>query len=317
MAVIKVTELARERGAERSQAERTAARSWHVYTDTKDDGAIIAENAVGVAINSGHPEDSTRKLRKLATSAVDESHTLWLVKGDYSSVQPQQDFVVDPLTKDPVISGDFDTYRVPMYTDKDGNAIANSAGQTFDPPIDDDIFDFALNYERPESLTTFTAAKCIQYLNAVASDSFYGAKPGEAKIVGIRYQLVRESGIRYYMVSYRIAFRQNFVDGTGTERSGWTKLVLDEGLACLSTAPAENIEDFFEARTTAIVDVSTGKPVNRPVKLDGTGSPIKYGTAPTPTYPFVISPDKASVFRHIPPRKVLAFAPLGFVFPTA
>ncbi len=309
MAITAVKELAAN-GSERNYDARLATRIWHVYSDDKAESVAIVESAVGVDVGFGLPGDDTRKCQRLRTERESSSMLLWRVTAEYNSAEPSQSFTENPLTRDPRISGDFDSYRLPIYADGLG-AIANSSGQTFDTPIDEDFADPWILIERNE--TTLNLPQLIKYMNAVASDSVYGSRPGEAKLVGVRWAYIRESGYRYYEKAYRIAFRENFVDGTNTERSGWTKLILDEGYYAKAQTPQEDLQDYVADGLMPIRD-RFQQLIRSPAKLNGRGNPIQLGTALTPLpsdYPFVPGPDLKSVFRHVPPKKVLPFSVLN------
>jgi len=301
MAVVQVTELFRERQGNTSASNgKTATRLFHVLTDDVNDGVGVVEAAdglppIGEAL-AGDP-DPPRKCSNYTSTQVDESNVLWLVRVDYE---------YKPTTNDPGgdnggidISWDFEESQEPIFVDGNGNAILNSAGQSFDPPIDDIISDLVLTITRPEF--SFDVARAVSFKDAV--DFGFLASNGHAKMRGISGRRGIVGGFNLWLVTYRIVFREfNPTDG----RFGWNRLILDEGkIQVAAVDPGGGI-----VQVAPILDAS-GQQVSNPVKLNGQGVPISTQNPPSATEPFIVSTDGQSVFRVVQPKKLRSFSTLG------
>lgn len=284
MSVTSVTELRSARTSGRSQSESnppqygySARRTFLVLVSSVDDPPILAETADGIPrLGEAYPGYEFLRVSKVDAAVDSTSELVYIVNVDYSnSVSGNESGDTEnPLLQPPEISWDFEESNEPVYQDGDGIPILNSAGQTFDPPIELEVADPVLTITRNES--SFNAAMAVLYANVVNSDSFWGP-PGQAKMKPITASRGFKNNIYYWRVTYRIVFRPNYPNGN----SGWTRNILDEGR--------------YELKNTAngpqlIPIMNAGAPASDPVLLDGSGSVLAVGSDP--------------IFRFVRPRRL-------------
>lgn len=161
--------------------------------------------------------------------------------------------------------------------------LCNSADEPFDPPIQEEFYDFAIVIKRNEA--NFAMYTAQQYLNTVNSDTFRIVNKknllmmfdaGTVRCKNIQADEQRHGPTWYYTVTYEFVVR----------RDGWLRRILDQG--------------FREKTGTdykAIVDTE-GNPVTQPMKLNGSG--VK------------LAPASPAVFLTFQTKYTKAFSYFGF-----
>lgn len=171
-----------------------------------------------------------------------------------------------------------------IYLDRNGEPIVNSAGQPFDPSIEDEIFDLLAIIQGNNA--GFDPLFASQYMNAINSDSFsirgQQVAPGVAKVIQFDADEATMNGIDYFAVTIGLRFR---VDEEGGN-TGWIRKILDNGTMALD---ADGIP-------RSIKD-SDGTVITDPVFLNGQGLRLPSNGTP--------------VFLNVDIRKLLPFAPLN------
>ena len=134
-----VTEIARDAGLRKTIEGFLPVRIWEVQLDSAINAnaaaieAVIAHPTLGSDIGDGHPLNPYVFLSELSAEAKG-SRTVWRVTGAYKkSVLIQS--AGTPLDEPAQISWSSNTYIEPVVRNIFGNAITNSAGQPFDPPL--------------------------------------------------------------------------------------------------------------------------------------------------------------------------------------
>lgn len=162
--------------------------------------------------------DSTAHLIAKHAEEVDESGLQWEVTCQYASDQIE---IKDDPTDQPVkYSLNWAQFERVVEKDNDGNPIVNTIGDIFtDPPYKQDdsrpILVAKRNLAAP--LDTQTMA---DYKDAVNSDDFQGANPGEAKIKNITCgDLAVLNGVQYYPTTFEIEYNPD----------GWQPEILNRG----------------------------------------------------------------------------------------
>ena len=167
-----------------------------------------------------------------------------------------------------------------------GDAITNSAGAAFDPPVEIDYSRIVVNISKNEK--NFNANKVLAYNDTVNLDAinlrFRGfkldIKPLTAKMQSISAARRIKNGKVYWRVSYEFHVDDHF---------GWRVELLDRGYSRSGLWDADN-----EAWLKISLDPSknrhlpANKPItddngfsaNEPVLLDGEGMPLKAGQDP-------------------------------------
>lgn len=297
------------RGQHRCRGEFASANATLYYMVECDPGDLphVAEAAIPYSFGQYLEGDIRgRFCTGIEPQFVEESNTAYIVAVEFSNTGGP--FVTDPLSQVFPPEMDFENNNETMYVDGNGNALLNSAGSAFDPPLSEDIADSVFIFKM--NMATLRASLMKQYANAVNTDALAGAQPGELKILPPTSVPMVENGVPFFQETWKVVQRPNRKIG-GQQIRGWDRLVLDEGRYRL---PTDNEQDDTSdvVKLIAIPD-QNGDPTSDPVKLDGSGQPLDPKNPPTSSGGgFVVSSDGQSVFRIVPPRNLQPFAPLKF-----
>ena len=186
----------------------------------------------------------------------------------------------DPLSREPRYEWFEIRAAVPIYWDLDGNSIASSAGEPFDPPLEQEESRLGFRVERFREYTTLQAMGEHLYsvANKLNAEPFLGAPAETARIASARAQLIIEGGIPYWREAYEVHFREQT----------WNRSVLDQGVYRIYTVGMPGTPDEYEN----IVDAN-GQPIANPVKLDGNGQ--------------VLAPGEQAVYRNFRTYNTISF----------
>jgi len=135
-------------GSSEGLAKTTSSRSWRVVTNNRYDDDVFVIR-YGLSSNllpqlySPHPSWRALTARKVTASNQADSPHHFLVTVEYSSApldkeDKDKEDNPDPTTRPAVIKWNTVLYREAVEKDVDGDAILNSAGDYFDPPIERD-----------------------------------------------------------------------------------------------------------------------------------------------------------------------------------
>jgi len=170
----------------------------------------------------------------------------------------------------------------PFDRDREGNAITNSAGESFDPTLTKDVYDLGLRIKRNEQL--FNELVATKYIGAVNSDDFtvpvdlLGTtrvyRPGIVKCSLFKGVPKRAAGLFYHEVQREFLFRLGEIEETEpgvweTSGLGHKKRVLDQGFRVLKKESG-----IWTGEYEPILD-KEGNPVREPQLLDGHGEQLK------------------------------------------
>lgn len=174
-----------------------------------------------------------------------------------------------------------------IYSDIDGLATVNSAGDYYDPPLERVVGCWTASVKKN---VASVPASILDYANAVNDASFtldgITIPQGAARIasIGVPSEM-EENGVEYRQFSYTLEFKaphpidytQCFdpSDGSPVDPEPWDDVILDQGLREIVSDGVAQITD------------DEGNFVNSPVLLDGSG-----GRLADPT------PANAVYFRH-------------------
>lgn len=297
MAVLSVSEVFS--GRSRKVAKdwtRTYTRTFRVITDNSHDGGQEVTYAVPIVFGSIYTNGFSGFGGVGAYTATEydggafanefnaepdgaDDGKSWLVTVGYGPFDPQQ-FPENPLLKPLEIEGGFNPYEEVVDEDQTGKAVVNSASDPFDPPITEEDPRQVLTIVRNEP--SFDWATAYQYRNAVSSDEFWGAAPGQAKVVRISAKRAWDQylaansitpGGFFWIVTYEFEFNIK----------GWHRFVLDQGMRKLSGG------------NQSLIVLLDGTSVTSPVLLDGNGGVLAASAEPVflefitkPELPFAI-----------------------------
>jgi hypothetical protein len=277
--------LRRTRQSGQKIGERTVTHVYVVICSAVTDGPLVAENYVGVpalsAQLSGEPDlivDSK------STDTVGDSGMVFEVTVVYKTIDPDSS-TEDPLTRSKTVEfspTEFteDTHKAfeqPLANDATGagvvlgtwswgNAVVNSAGQSFDPSVAKAYYDQTIVVTR--NVAAFDWETAGDYQDTVNSDTFtivykgitYEFEPGQARIAFYGATGKFENGESFFEERIEIQIRKD----------GWSRYILDQGLMELNNGdtPPKPIRD------------AEGNPVVAPVMLDGHGAALENGEPP-------------------------------------
>lgn len=243
-------------GGIRAKTTTAHTRTFEVRCSSKyDDGYIACQHYKIPRFFDPHPNDPTSFVRKVSPSPLAGS-TVWLVKVEYSSEVPDpSEEETHPLLR-PVKSWQtFEEIKVPVYQDRNGNPIVNTAGVPYDPPIEIPSENIIYHFERNEA--TYFESRVVQFLNKLNSSSYVGKNPRTVRCRRFEGEPKTEKGFRFFTVNYEFEFNW----------FGYDPNPLSRGVLQIDEAVFQSTGDIRHVR---IKDVH-GRDVTSPVPLDGDG----------------------------------------------
>jgi hypothetical protein len=153
MGIVFVREIPKERAASGKRKDGDEySRGFWVRTDSTTESLVDISNAPGVAFNDPHPDNSTCVMDSYDIKPADDSGLLYVVTFKYKKFNPDEQENPDPDKpgsmefKPPVWGGTSSVVVEPIYKDKNGDIMTNSAKD----PLED------LQAERAEERLTLT-----------------------------------------------------------------------------------------------------------------------------------------------------------------
>lgn len=264
MAVVYAKEIhvGREGGGEFS-GNATATRVWRVKTDSVYDGPGVAINATGVPdYGNPHPDDVNLFVDRIR--AVNESFSkyVWIVTVSYK--QSVLGKSANPLADPAEITWNTETETRPVFADKDGNAILNSAKDYYEDGVSGEFSQWCVKSKR----NVWPVPTWINnYRDAINSDSVY--------LDGILFtaRQLKVSGISIGTTQIRNGVLFRTVETTFKAKDSWAKSILDQGTRCY-------LEDFGHY---AAYD-KDGVKITKPILLDGSGGKLSNPTPATAVF---------------------------------
>jgi len=254
MPVISIKEKAKGREAGRSENTNTYSRVFLVETDAVSDGPQVAREASGIPrMFDVHPADNRAFVNDISVRET-ENRKLFEVFVSYQTF-PGRHFQrrENPLREDPEIDWSFVNESEIVTQDTAGKAITNSAGDVFDPPLEQTRSFLQFGMVRNER--DFDPAEAVSFINSVNSvETTIGgfiAAARTAKMVEMSGKSVATPGRDYWVVSYKVIFDEDTFD----------REVLDAGFNALNAA----------GKKVKIHNEGDGTDATQPVKLDGAG----------------------------------------------
>ena len=166
-------------------------------------------------------------------------------------------------------SGSSSVAAVPISTDKDGEAIVNTANTPI-PDLQADKAYASLSLTRSYATAAEAATALTTYTNKINSDAWAGTDAGTWKCQGGSWQKQTQSSggvnLTYYSATFNFAY----------DEDGWK---LDQVMIGTRNAAGKTI-------TEKMVGGEKDEPISEPVGLDATGNPVT-----PPDKPFVASFD--------------------------
>lgn len=270
MAIVSVTDL--KGGGKRSahwtvDSGRAFTRTLQVITDTAYDGpaSVIAQlgSAYGDPYNPGYgslERDLNCYMTDLSVEEMGEDGLQWQVTLGYSWYNvnyagggPSQSPLLMPID----VSWGLRDHETVLDVDVNGNAVVNTAGDPFDPPVVIDDPRLVMTVVRNESV--FNIGWVVAYRNAVNSDPFAGFDPLFSKVLNIssKSQWHQDAGW-YYQTTYEFEFLTSQINNNTS--NGYRQNLVSQGFRAISSVTGKPYQITLK-----------GQPVNAPMLLDKNG----------------------------------------------
>ena len=246
----------------------TESIEYLVETDNKfiTRADIMAAGVLPVKY-SEHPQNSLMTVRDVSLSQ-DEGPTVWTATVQYSSAPYDKDDEEDeeydePTDKPARIKWTTTQFTKPIYKDINGEAIVNSAGDYFDPPIEIDASRWSIVVEKNlASIPTWV----LDYRNVINSSAFEVQGLTIPRAVAKLSELAisekqKEQDTEFYTVTFRLELAT-------AEEGDWGLQLLDQGLH-----EVEFSEEGGGTYTKKPITID-GEAAKQPVLLDGNGIAI-------------------------------------------
>jgi len=300
MGVVYVKELWEGRsGSDGIERRREYTRMFEVRTDDNADDATVAGGTVLLPRNgSAYPTDAFALVVRIRPDQDSGDPTLWKVACDYSTEMPvaqgRESQGINAATGaseatasggDPATRQNSPLNRPPVYkvsheqtteiveADKDGNAILNSAGDPYDPPLEDEVSYAVVTVTKNLAVVQFDWLE--QFVDSVNSVIWNGRAVRTCRMMAIEYEAATENGVTFWRVTFRVKIRPK----------KWDRKVIDRGFRETVTGSANK----------ALQDPKTGAFSAEPILLDGLGKRLGPGLPPVyfPANGFRIKQEKA------------------------
>ena len=264
-------------GSSEGLAKTTSSRSWRVVTNNRYDDDVFVIR-YGLSSNllpqlySPHPSWQALTARKVTASNQADSPHHFLVTVEYSSApldkeDKDKEDNPDPTTRPAVINWSTKLYRESVEKDVNGDAILNSAGDYFDPPIERDRSNWTCvvrkNMANPPTWL-------LDYNNCPINSSSFVVDGVQVQAERARLSMIDigekqvENDVNFRTVTITLEFK----------KEGWKASILDQGLKEIGAGPAT---------------AGGGQPALAPITIDGKSitSPMllsdgRHIEAPTP-----------------------------------
>lgn len=279
MAVISLSSPRSRPGTIALDGTRTYTVTHMVLTDDAADGPRTVMAAVvdtGTSYNYGNDIDTrayciSKQAEQVTSDDASETKT-WNVTLEFSTLsREQQKRLVSPLARPYEISYSHEHFQEVVEKDVNDQAILNTAGEYFDPPIERDASRPVLTITRNEA--EFPTGIANSYANAINSDYFQGGIAGTVKVFNISGQRVVEEfdgeEIDYWKMTYEFHYKKD----------GWQRKILSQGRSQLVL----DIESELP-KLEKITYENSGDQVVDPVPLDEDGARIDPEDLPDAAY---------------------------------
>ena len=228
----------------------TRSRTWQVQVTSRADFEDTVSTASGLpAYSDVHPADSTSYAREISYTQINA--LAWEVTVTYST---ERQLASDPEDDEALVSFDSEIYQEPVFKDRMGNAILNSAGDAYVDPVP--ARDAAQLIAKIRKNVTSVPAWVIDYQRSVNDGSItiggLAIAAGKAKAQRVAIGERQKRGlVTFYELSYEVHLNKD----------GWHLQPLDAGLRERNTA----------GKLVDIINEGDNSPPSSPVPLDGAG----------------------------------------------
>jgi hypothetical protein len=171
----------------------------------------------------------------------------------------------NPLQRPPILSFTTERFQRPVFKDKKGKAVVNSAGDPFETPLLVDDFRPTVTISR--NVASWSITEWRNAINCVNDSPFLGFDIGDVKLADLTGQSQFENNQYFYT-------KTGVFHVTNDTENGWLAEVLDCGYQKLLSVDADGHEIKRE------IFLAGGTKPSSPVQLDGTGGVLGRGLDP-------------------------------------
>jgi len=282
VSVVSFNEIWNDRGADSGGADDTSInRQWRVVTDNKaDDANYIINHGLTHNILPNlyfpHPTNIAATARRIRAESQSETPLHWIVTVVYSTAplkaeEKEKEDNKTPTNRKAKYQWTTNLFRESVEKDIDGNAILNSAGDGFDPPIERDASNWVVTITKN---ILSAPSWLLEYNNTPINDSeitidgvVIEEKTARLATINIGDEQI-ENGTTFRVLTMQIEIKSG----------GWDVDVLDQGFRYLKEP-----EGGGDKVLTEILVKDDNKEMVKPSTpqlLDGEG-----GLLPTPVDP--------------------------------
>jgi len=188
-----------------------ASRKWKVKTDAATTEASVLNDTSCPKLGQVHPRFNWLFCTDRKVSREEKrNHILWTVTADYElpkrgDSQQQENPLADPIS----ISWSSQQYTAPVYMDNQGNAIKNTAGDPFLPPVEMPFSRFVVVIRRNLAAVPSWVLGFVDAVNASAWNVDGITIPkGAAKVEGLSISEWQfRGGVPYRTVEFQVSIK--------------------------------------------------------------------------------------------------------------
>lgn len=295
---VTVTERRGARKASSTEGRGDADREFLVVYDTVEEAdpvlALTADDGSTEIPddNEAHPQDGTLRVTKKDAKVTDEVEAAFIVSVHYEQKDNENEENTgggETDTELPTIQGRSVQRSKAITHDVNGNAIVNSAGDPFDPPPEIETSTGVITVRGSVAFDAGHPIAIDVYRDTIDNGGMFGYPAFALKLSETGWQTRRVSKTQ---VKLDIELTWYIDD--------WTLSLVDNGVFQVDEPGATQVSNTGPTGQTGTVTIpsvltttrkrildSEGKPVGKPVLLDGNGQPLGNG-APVLRGPFQV-----------------------------
>jgi hypothetical protein len=243
----------------------SATITWKLVATANETSYLVGSDSTLPAIGRLHPAIPDCWCTNL-TCTMTEPKTGFTAVASYSS---KKEITEDPLAEPPEVNWDTEQFQEPVVIDEDGEAVLNSAGDPYDPPV---MKDDSRWYCEVTANVESVPAWVLTYRDSVNEEAFVidgiPVEIGQAKIQKLKISTRKvRNGTGYRVVLYHLHFKED----------GWHAKPLDAGFRRKYNATDREL-------ITMTNDAGEQEYPVAPVPLDGSGVELLDPTPATAVY---------------------------------
>lgn len=240
-----------------------------------------AADACGIALGDGHPENLYAQAYSAKATQRNDVQ-FWDVEFQYKTygqtfAEQEKWTELDPTRRKPEVSLAWESVRVAIPTDRNGNLIKNSAGQVPDPRFEGDAYFTAYHISTnvatmPDWMDTYRGrygtTNSTSFRIQLQNGQYKTVAKGCAALRNARSSALKiENNIQFFELSFDLLLRDP--PETDTSQEGWVFDMVDQGKMekKLGTPPT----GVVLSSPLAPILGQDGQPVSDPWLLDGAG----------------------------------------------